>query len=362
MRNLTTGLGALAGSVLGLAVSCGGGGSSPGGGLPTNGPTIAAAATTWTWIDVPESVCNDGSATGFAVNPQSANAQDATSLLIYFEGGGACWDYTTCYVLNSATMGPITAAEWPTHEAALPPLLDRTRTTNPFRNATMVYIPYCTGDLHAGDNVATYSSGTTTQTYHHKGRPDTVAFLTRVASTWKSVSSVVVSGSSAGGYGALLTYDLMRKTYTGAHMDLIDDAGTLLEGDAVPPGERTAWFASWNIGDLVDSLCTGCRDDFSLLYPQIAARYTRDRMALLSSLQDGTISTYFLLSGADFQTDLLKMVDERLTPTSNFRAFLIAGSQHPVLTTPDVTTQGKSLESWLIDMVSDQPGWDTVQP
>ena len=43
--------------------------------------------------------------------------------------------------------------------------------TNVFRDATYVFVPYCTGDLHAGDNVATYDvGGTPTPTYHWGGR------------------------------------------------------------------------------------------------------------------------------------------------------------------------------------------------
>jgi hypothetical protein len=338
------------------AASCGGGDSSYTG-VPRDQPPLTANASTWTWIDVPDSKCDDGSPTGFAVNPK-----DTSDLFIYFEGGGACWDYLTCVAVGTASKGPVQQAQWQAREAALPEPFDRTRASNPFKDATMIYIPYCTGDLHAGDNVATYTS-TSSVTYYHKGRPDTIAFLSRVVSTWGSPRRVVVSGSSAGGYGAALSYDLTRRTFPDARMYLIDDAGPLLEGDAVSPGLRSAWIASWNIGGLIDDMCAGCRDDFSLLETQLNKRYPDDRKALLSSLQDQTIRTYFQLTPDVFQTDLLAMIKDRLDPTSTFRSFVIAGEQHTLLGTMTTsTTKDQVLEPWLDTMINDGDGWVSVQP
>jgi hypothetical protein len=345
----------LLGSLMVLAAACDGGG--PAGGVPTNQPPLVAAPGVWTWVDVPGSQCSDGTPTGFAVNPQASD-----DLFIYFEGGGACWDYLTCFTLVTAS-GPFGAADWPAFEPTLNGPFDRTRASNPMRNATMVYIPYCTGDLHVGDNVAQYQYGVYSGTYHHKGMPNTIAFLSLVASTWRKPARVVYGGSSAGGYGAALSYPLMRQTYPDAKMYLVDDAGTLLEGDALSPSLRSSWITSWNIGALADSICIGCRDDFSQVYPALAGRYPKDRMALLSSQRDVTIRTFFNLTPDEYQTDILAMVHDRLNPLPNFHAFLIAGEQHTLLwTSTQSTTNGVVLETWLDDMLADRPAWATVQP
>jgi len=340
-------------------MSCGGSDSAPPyGGVPRDQPPLTALSNTWTWIDVPESKCDDGSTTGFAVNPK-----DTGDLFIFFEGGGACWDYLRCVAYQGATnRGPVQAAQWATREQALPEPFDRTRDSNPFRNATMIYIPYCTGDLHVGDNVMNYTSGSSTVTYNHKGGPDTIAFLSRVASTWVNPVRVVVSGSSAGGYGAALNYDLVRRTFPEARMYLVDDAGPLLEGSAVSDDLRNAWITSWNIGGLIDGLCSGCRADFSLLHTTLTKRYPNDRMALMSSWQDGTISFYFSLTAAEFQTDLMLMINDRLVPTRTFCDFVIAGAQHTLLGTMTTSTaSGQVLEPWLDTMINDGAGWVSVQ-
>ena len=87
------------------------------------------------------------------------------------------------------------------------------------------------------------------------------------------------------------------------------------------------------------------------------------QLALLSSLQDVTIRTYFMLTPDVFQTDLLQMINDRLAPSVAFRAFVITGQQHTLLGTMTTsTTNGSVLEPWLDQMINDQRGWDTVLP
>ena len=62
--------------------------------------------------------------------------------------------------------------------------LDRARATNPFRDASYVFVPYCTGDLHAGSNVATYDV-LGPRTFAHVGRRNVEALLPRLRATWR---------------------------------------------------------------------------------------------------------------------------------------------------------------------------------
>src|SRR2546430_2485329 len=52
-------------------------------GVPRDQQPLSATPGTWTWIDVPESKCQDGTPTGFAIN-----VQDTSDLFIFYEGGG----------------------------------------------------------------------------------------------------------------------------------------------------------------------------------------------------------------------------------------------------------------------------------
>src|SRR5690349_6763166 len=62
--------------------------SAPPPDLSPPGTPITAPPGQWTWVDFPDAVCDDNSPTGIGVN--LANNKN---LLVYFEGGGACWDY-----------------------------------------------------------------------------------------------------------------------------------------------------------------------------------------------------------------------------------------------------------------------------
>ena len=136
----------------------------------------------------------------------------------------------------------------------------------------------------------------------------------------------------------------------------------MLEGDGIPADHRAAWYANWHLGDVVDPLCADCRGDLSRLYPALVAKYPQDRMALLTSLQDQTIRTYFLiLLGIDFEQRLRALVTDRLAPTATFRTFAIPGESHTLLGGVDtITSGGLTLEAWLGRMLTGDPGWATV--
>jgi hypothetical protein len=351
------------------AAGCGGSHAASSGptdaGAPDTGDTsvtgvapIQAPPQTWTWVDVPGSVCDDGTPTGFAVNPGTGG-----DLLVYFEGGGACWDYTTCFVVNTAAHGPFGATEW----ATLAPQInvgpfDRAHATNPFRASTYVFVPYCTGDMHGGRNVASYQGPTETRMYHHMGRENAEHVLARLVATWPDAPRVVVTGTSAGGFGATFNYDIFRRAFASAKMALIDDAGPLLEGDGIPAALRSAWYANWRLGDIVTPLCPSCMNDLSGVYAALATRHPQDRLALLSAMNDATVSAYFMQTPDQFQASLQTTVHDRFDPTQNARVYLVSGLQHGFLPTSATTTSaGVLLETWLDAMVNDK-AWASVGP
>ena len=164
-----------------------------------------------------------------------------------------------------------------------------------------MFVPYCTGDLHGGSNVATYDV-LGPRPFHHVGHLNLQAALPLVRATWPGATRVTVSGSSAGGFGATLNYDTIRRAYPAATIALVDDAGPFLEGSGIPPDQHANWNTNWHLDALVGPLCPSCQNDLSQMYPALAALYPSDRMALLSSLQDQVIRTYFLiLLGADYR-------------------------------------------------------------
>jgi len=277
------------------------------------------------------------------------------------------------------------------------PLLDKTASTGPFgppqfandiyakypsswirranlpaavADATIVFVPYCTGDVHGGDQVTTYT-GPLRQPFawHHVGHANMTAFLRRLGATFTSPGRVVLAGSSAGGFGSLASYEAFRATWPSARSYLVDDSGPPLIGDAIPPGTRAAWYASWNMGATLDGFCPACRADMSQGLREIAWRHPADRVALLSHLQDSTIRGFFgaltvnppgltPMDAIAFETALRDLGTTVMDPTLAQRYFFAAGTGHPTLEDPTgITTPSPGLAPWLDLMLSDAAGW-----
>ncbi len=327
----------------------------------TDGPPIVAPSSVWTWVDFADSACDDGTATGIGVNLTGSR-----NVLVYLNGGGACWDYTSCYIQNLAVHGPFGKPQFDAFAGGFGngTIFDRHLAGNPFADWNFVFLPYCTGDLHGGDNVATYQSGPTVRMYHHVGHSNVLAFLRRLGPTFPTIDRMVVSGASAGGFGAVLNFAVFRDRWPAGKMYLLDDSGPFLETGGIPPALVTAWFANWHLGDVTDPLCgVACRTDLSRLMPALVSGYRADRMALLSSVQDDVVRAYFQLSAAGFQADLLQMAADRLDPTTTFRYFFVAGASHTMVGAPAAFSQdGVTLLDWIGQQVSDDPGWVSVKP
>ncbi|MFL5301982.1 MAG: pectin acetylesterase-family hydrolase, partial [Anaeromyxobacteraceae bacterium] len=339
-----------------LAVACGG--STPGG--PGARP-FGAPAGSWTWVDVQGTSCSDGSPTGFGVNPGPR-----ADLVVFLDGGGACWDYATCFVAQLAAPGPVGAAEFAVRAAGLGgTLFDRADPANPFRDFTFVFVPYCTGDLHAGDAEGSYSpgAGLPPRRWIHHGRVNVAADLARLRAELAAPPRLVVAGASAGGFGTLFSYDAFRAAFPASEASLVDDSGQPLEGDAFNPELRTRWRAAWNIDPVLDAACAGCRDDLSLIVPALVSRHPADRFALLSSTQDAVIRSFALLPPPLFEAALRKTVIDRFDPLPQARTFLVAGDAHVLVAAPArYTASGVTLTEWLRQIVERDPAWKSVGP
>jgi hypothetical protein len=274
-----------------------------------------------------------------------------------------CWNALTCLTLQTATGGPF----GPSAFAALVPqlngsILDRTLAGNPFATASLVFVPYCTGDLHSGNNIASYTnSAGTAQAYDHVGHANVLAFLPRIAATWPSPRKLTIVGSDAGGYGALFNYATIRGGFHATEAYLIDDSGPPLPNGVIPSGQLALMFTNWNLGALLDPQCS-CRNGFEPALQALTQRFPNDRVSLLSFAQDTVIPSFFGLTEAQFQTDLAATISGAIVPAPNARSYVVAGSGHVLLFEPASLDQGVTLTTWLAQQVGDSPAWTSEAP
>lgn len=328
---------------------------------PTPSPApgaIVAPTNAWTWIPIPSMDCSDGSTTGIGVNPGTG-----PDVVVYFEGGGLCWDPLTCLTLQTATGGPFGQTQF---AATIPSLsgsiLDRTLAGSPFATASLVFVPYCTGDFHGGNNIASYAnSGGTTTAYDHLGNANVLAFLPRIAATWPAARKLTIVGSDAGGYGALFNYATIRGALHSTETYLIDDSGPPLPNGVIPSSQLALMFSNWNLGALLDPQCS-CRNGFEPALQALTQRFPSDRVSLLSYEQDSVIPADFGLTTAQFQTDLNTTVSGAIAPAANARSYLVAGSGHVLLFASGSITQGVTLTTWLAQQIGDSPAWTSQAP
>src|SRR5271154_3071426 len=55
--------------------------------------SITAPDDAWTWVPFDNAFCGNGSTVGIGVNLSTTS----TRVLLYLEGGGACWNELTCF-------------------------------------------------------------------------------------------------------------------------------------------------------------------------------------------------------------------------------------------------------------------------
>ena len=160
--------------------------------------------------------------------------------LIYFNGGGACWNGATC--LTSLTI-PVTQTTRPAYNPSienendpeeLGGILDFTHPDNPLKDWNMVFIPYCTGDIHIGSKNEIYvdPSGIINNgepvLVQHRGFDNFMAVREWLKHRIdrSDTEQVLIAGSSAGAYAALMNFARIHSIYPWeTKISLLSDAG-----------------------------------------------------------------------------------------------------------------------------------------
>jgi hypothetical protein len=354
MRTRRTAAGLAVALVLG---ACGGSQATA---PPTGAQPIQAPKNTWTWVDFPDSSCGDGSATGIGVNPG-----DSSNVLVFMEGGGACWTYGNCFVQSTLQFPPrFGSADFALFSAhSFTGVLDRNEAANPFRDWSLVYVPYCTGDVHAGDRVWPYTDPQGgAHPFHHVGHRNVQAFLKRLAATFPDPPKLAVSGSSAGGFGAFANYDTFRSFWPSARLYLIDDSGPPLQGREASTAVDQ-FDVPWNVYATLDAFCPACRQDLSNAFAALSTKYPNDRVSLLSYERDTIIPLFFSMTTDTFVARLSSTALV-IDPLPSAKYFLVGGtapgspSGHTLLRNPgSFTVGGAGLWDFLEQQVSDSTSW-----
>ena len=241
----------------------------------------------WHFVEIDGMSCNGGGASGVGVR----RVEGATRTVLYFKGGGACFNTLTCTFTSPLMLTGDDAM------AANPDgVLDFTRDDNPLADANVVYVPYCTGDVHAGVR-GEQTLPDVEETWNFVGHDNVLAALDRVVPTFADTEQLVVLGTSAGGMGALFNFRFIRDGWPNTDTIVIDDSGVILPDAYLEPCLQTHLRGTWGFTDLLPPACEGCTSDagggLSSLFAHLPDTYPDVRFALIASNRDQILRLFY---------------------------------------------------------------------
>lgn len=332
--------------------------------LQFTGEPVTAPAGQWTWVPVDGAICRDGSPTGIGVRL----ARGSKKVVIYLEGGGACFHDASCAINDVlASFGANEFGAWVAATGSLG-IFDDSRTDNPFHDWNVVYVPYCTGDVHAGWKEHVDVPGDAApKDQMFVGYRNFGLDLQRLVPTFKDATDVVITGISAGGFGAAFNYDRTAQAFCNARVSLIDDSGPPMADQYLSPCLQQRWRDLWNLDATLPKDCTACRgaDGGGIVnyLPYLAKKYPKADLGLVSSNQDSIISLFFGfgandcqglygpsagMSGAEFEAGLMDL-EHKYLGAPNLAAYVVPSISHTwitALTFYTTSVSGMALPEW----------------
>ncbi len=287
-----------------------------------------------------------------------ARGGDPKRLVVDFAGGGACWDSLTCSAAGAIFNEEATTL--PQVEAAvdgglLGGLYDPADPANPVGDWTFVHVPYCTGDLHWGNKVTDYGNGVV---INHKGLVNANAALNWVYARYPDVEEVLVTGCSAGSYGAIVHSAFIARHYPEARLSVLGDSGAGIITDTWFEEALPSWDAAAGLPDFVERLQGDLRDKTLVdVYAGVAETFPQHRFAHYTSAFDKDQTFYYTALGGD-AADWPRLARERMddirAAAENFRYYLAPGPVHCVILYPfygSRVSDGVALKDWVHDLV-----------
>lgn len=257
----------------------------------------------WEKVEIPGTVCGDGSPYKFFIN-RSVGGTHSNNLMIYMEPGGACWDRASCVdgtARGAANPDGIPDDHMDFWSVASPLLIDNPN-FNPVWDWTFVFIPYCTGDVHAGTHTAVYpdeSGDDPDVEWHHQGHTNVKAIIEWLDGEYPAVPQMLLTGCSAGGAGSIANYYFFRQGLTGLDRGyMLNDSGPIFPA---AEDDESAWSRElhdeikevWGVQELLDEHFPDYdTSDFGNINDLLAEEFPQDRLATTFYQMDYNYSLY----------------------------------------------------------------------
>jgi pimeloyl-ACP methyl ester carboxylesterase len=265
---------------------------------------------------------------------------DPKRVVIFFQGGGGCFDVRSCAPGSSWFDDRIDWFDDPSFQNGL---LDVERGPNPFRGWSFLYVPSCTGDVHIGDRVTRYGS----TTIRHRGWINARAALARAYREFPAPEQVLVTGCSAGSVGSAFHVPAVIAAWPRARVTQLGDSLAFVfhrKISLVDWGSPARYPSFFRIGKRPFKMVEYLR--------ALAKRYPTRRFARFNYASDDVQERFYEAVGGSppgFEPRL-RRAEAELKRLPNYRSYLACGGDHCVTPRESFFTLrvgGVSLRNWV---------------
>jgi len=352
-----------------LALGAAGSGCSDGSSRPAGAPAAAAELRASGFGDhlgqaEPSRTFQRGDWTEYYFDPAAGQATCLTNtefqvnvrhgasdrVLLYLQGGGACWDYQSCYVDFRAlpiANGAIQLGALAVGDPA-----------SPFHEYDVVYVPYCDGSLFGGDTIVEHGGKRT----WHRGLWNLSVGVDTVLREFPDPSEIVIAGSSAGAFGNVPAYAVTRVAFPDTPIIVFNDSGPGFENHATAGAELRK--NAWRAADRYPASCERCGEHALWLIDWALARDPGLRFAMYGYQRDEIIMDFFALDEAGYRDLLLGLTSEiRGRHPERFQRYFVAATGHTILQDREfftLTADGIPVADWTRAFLDGGDAWRDV--
>lgn len=325
----------------------------------TAAPATVAPAGEWVVHDADGCVCADG-----ADYQYMTWAGDPEKVVIFLQGGGACFTAETCEIggeqqsYSHDIVADLAAAESGGFRRGL---FDFDNPENPVGDWSVIYLPYCTGDVFLGTRQHTYRDDVV---INHTGNINARRGVDHLLENFPDATTIFVTGSSAGAVPAPMIGGIVAEQYPDADvLALGDGAGGYGANPDIMRFLNAQWgiadgIPQWPVTEDVDVTALGAPDNYILAKLQ----FDNLRIARFDHAYDRTQTSFaslFSLSGGGTVLDVLLESERYIEDAGvDLPVYIAPGNDHTTHLAEDfytLETAGVRWVDWLAAFIAGEP-------
>jgi hypothetical protein len=267
---------------------------------------------------------------------------------------------------------------------------DLTDPDNPFKDWHVIQVPYCTCDIHVGDNAVDYPEipgFLPAKHVEHRGYDNAKLAEKFARDHFLEPTDIFITGSSAGSYGAIVHGAHLSAVYPTSSISVLGDGGNGVVTQEFMEDNFENWGAMDNLPD-VPGIQGVPSDQISipLIIEAAAAHYPGVNWANYTTAfdggQGGQTGFYHIMltpnvllwdrwwdSSCSFNQVMRQQAMDTAAATAlendNYRYYIATGSTHTGFGNfrvyDDITGGVPPLVDWVDDMIDRGPGWVNVE-